>query len=87
MLCRSQNPTQANDNTGESSCWKPHPHEHNYLIDHLDEIEAVIVDLSFNVQDDRWLVYCTACGHEHLDLPETDERISIGEPDPFHQAA
>ncbi|WP_160329998.1 hypothetical protein [Pseudomonas aeruginosa] len=38
------------------------PHEHNYLIDHLDEIEAVIVDLSFNVQDDRWLVYCTACG-------------------------
>ncbi len=45
------------------------PHEHNYLIDHLDEIEAVIVDLSFNVQDDRWLVYCTACGHEHLDLP------------------
>lgn len=51
------------------------------------EIEAVIVDLSFNVQDDRWLVYCTACGHEHLDLPETDERISIGEPDPFHQAA
>lgn len=63
------------------------PHEHNYLIDHLDEIEAVIVDLSFNVQDDRWLVYCTACGHEHLDLPETDERISIGEPDPFHQAA
>ncbi|MDF5928369.1 hypothetical protein P4105_04145 [Pseudomonas aeruginosa] len=63
------------------------PHEHNYLIDHLDEIEAVIVDLSFNVRDDRWLVYCTACGHEHLDLPETDERISIGEPDPFHQAA
>lgn len=34
------------------------PHEHNYLIDHLDEIEAVIVDLSFNVRTTAG--WCTA---------------------------
>ncbi len=63
------------------------PHENAYLMDHLDEIEAVVADLSFNVQDDRWLVYYTACGHEHLDLPEADERMRLGEADPYHQAA
>lgn len=63
------------------------PHENAYLIEHLEEIEAVVVELSFNVQDDHWLVYTQACGHEHLDLPEDDERMRLVEVDPYHQAA
>ena len=63
------------------------PHESAYLIEHLEEIEAVVTDLSFNVQDDHWLVYCQACCHEHLDLPEADERQPAYENDPFRQAA
>lgn len=62
-------------------------HENAYLIEHLDEIEAVVTELSFNVQDAHWLVYCQASGHEHLDLPETHERLPAYETDPFHQAA
>ena len=54
------------------------PHENAYLIEHLEEIEAVVTELSFNVQ---------ACGHEHLDLPEADERVRLVEVDPYHQAA
>lgn len=63
------------------------PHENAYLIEHLEEIEAVVTELSFNVQDDHWLVYTQACGHEHLDLPEADERMLLVEVDPYHQAA
>ena len=63
------------------------PHENAYLIEHLEEIEAVVVELSFNVQDDHWLVYTQACGHEHLDLPEADERMRLVEVDPYRQAA
>lgn len=63
------------------------PHENTYLIEHLEEIEAVVIELSFNVQDDHWMVYTQACGHEHLDLPETDERMGSFEVDPYHQAA
>ncbi|MBO3274952.1 hypothetical protein [Pseudomonas schmalbachii] len=63
------------------------PHENAYLLEHLDEIEAVVTELSFNVQDDHWLVYCQASGHEHLDLPEGNERIGLLDMDPFHQAA
>jgi len=63
------------------------PHENAYLIEHLEEIEAVVVELSFNVQDDHWLVYTQACGHEHLDLPEADERMRSFEADPYRQAA
>ncbi|PJI47024.1 MAG: hypothetical protein CTR55_21030 [Pseudomonas sp.] len=63
------------------------PHENAYLIEHLEEIEAVVVELSFNVQDDHWLVYTQACGHEHLDLPETHERMRSFEVDPYRQAA
>ncbi|KAF1057031.1 MAG: hypothetical protein GAK34_00030 [Delftia tsuruhatensis] len=62
-------------------------HEKDYLRDHLEEIEAVVVELSYNVQDDHWLVYCQASGHEHLDLPESEERLPAFESDPFHQAA
>ncbi|MCY1267912.1 hypothetical protein D3C76_683020 [compost metagenome] len=62
-------------------------HDNAYLAEHLDEIEAIVTELSFNVQDDRWLVYCQACGREHLDLPEVNERIGLSEMDPFRQAA
>lgn len=60
-------------------------YEYNYLIDYLDEIEVVIVDFFFNVQDDCWLVYCIVCGYEYFDLFEIDECISIGELDLFYQ--
>lgn len=63
------------------------PHESTYLIEHLEEIEAVVTELSFNVQDDHWLVYTQACGHEHLDLPEPHDRVPLCEVDPYRQAA
>ncbi|MCJ1885742.1 hypothetical protein LNN38_12875 [Pseudomonas sp. LA21] len=63
------------------------PHENTYLIEHLEEIEAVVIELSFNVQDDHWMVYTQACGHEHLDLPEQHERAPFCDVDPYRQAA
>lgn len=47
--------------------------DHDYLIDPLDDVEAVIDGLSFNVQDQHWLVYCALGGHEHYELPDTDQ--------------
>lgn len=34
------------------------PLDRDYLIDSLDEVDAVVDELSFNVQDQHWL--CTA---------------------------
>nr|WP_298139111.1 hypothetical protein [uncultured Pseudomonas sp.] len=51
-----------------------------YLTDSLDdavkqeEMDAVIDELSINVQDHHWLVYCALGGHEHYDLPEMNQR-------------
>lgn len=49
------------------------PRDHDYLIDPLDDVEAVIDGLSFNVQDQNWLVYCALGGHEHYDLPDIEQ--------------
>jgi hypothetical protein len=51
------------------------PQDRDYLIDSLDEVESVSVveELSFNVQDEHWLIYCALGGHEHYDLPDIDE--------------
>ena len=50
---------------------------HDYLIDSLDQLddeaEVLIDELSINVQDHHWLIYCAIGGHEHYDLPEIDE--------------
>jgi nickel-dependent lactate racemase len=60
--------------------------EEDYLIDSLDqaleavreeEMNAVIDELSINVQDHHWLVYCALGGHEHYDLPEIDQQSGI----------
>ena len=64
-----------------------HPQDRDYLIDSLDDIEEVIDELSFNVQDDHWLVYCAMGGHEHYALPETDARTGISIPELYSEAA
>ena len=57
--------------------------DEDYLIDSLDEavveeeMDAVIDELSINVQDHHWLVYCALGGHEHYDLPEVDPQSGI----------
>ena len=48
------------------------PLDRDYLIDSLDEVDAVVDELSFNVQDQHWLVYCALGGHQHADWPEAD---------------
>jgi hypothetical protein len=63
------------------------PQDRDYLIDSLDEVDAVIDELSFNVQDHNWLVYCALGGHEHYALPERDEQTGISLPELFSQAA
>lgn len=48
-----------------------------YLIAQSDEQEALIDSLAFNVQDRHWLVYCALGGHQHVDLPETDQLTGV----------
>jgi hypothetical protein len=50
-------------------------------------VEAVIDGLSFNVQDDHWLVYCAMGGHEHYALPDIDARTGISLPEFYSEAA
>ncbi|MDP3817308.1 hypothetical protein [Pseudomonas sp.] len=63
------------------------PQDRDYLIDSLDDVEAVIDELSFNVQDHNWLVYCALGGHEHYALPEVDELTGFSPPELYHEAA
>ncbi|HSX89578.1 MAG TPA: hypothetical protein VLG17_16500 [Pseudomonas sp.] len=56
--------------------------DEDYLIDSLDEavteeMDAVIDELSINIQDHHWLIYCALGGHEHYDLPEVDQQSGI----------
>nr|WP_298114949.1 hypothetical protein [uncultured Pseudomonas sp.] len=56
--------------------------DEDYLIDSLDEavteeMDAVIDELSINIQDHHWLIYCALGGHEHYDLPEIDQQSGI----------
>jgi hypothetical protein len=63
------------------------PQDRDYLIDSLDDVEAVIDGLSFNVQDHNWLVYCALGGHEHYALPEVDTETAFNLPEFYHEAA
>jgi hypothetical protein len=63
------------------------PQDRDYLIDSLDEVEAVIDELSFNVQDHNWLVYCALGGHEHYDLPDIDQHTGFSLPELYAEAA
>jgi len=63
------------------------PQDRDYLIDSLDDVEAVIDGLSFNVQDEHWLVYCALGGHEHYALPDIDTRTGISLPALYSEAA
>ena len=63
------------------------PLDRDYLIDSLDDVEAVVDELTFNVQDQHWLDYCSLGGHEHYALPEIDEQTGISLPELFSQAA
>ncbi|MDA7087279.1 hypothetical protein PH586_12870 [Pseudomonas sp. SA3-5] len=66
----------------------PQPLDRDYLIDSLDDMEeAVINELSFNVQDHHWLVYCTLGGHEHYDLPDIDQHTGFSLPEFYADAA
>lgn len=65
----------------------PQPVDRDYLIDSLDEVEAVIDELSFNVQDYHWLVYCALGGHEHYDLPDIDQHTGLSLPELYAEAA
>lgn len=65
----------------------PQPLDRDYLIDSLDDVEAVIDELSFNVQDYHWLVYCTLGGHEHYDLPDIDQHTGFSLPELYAEAA
>ena len=49
------------------------PQDRDYLIDPLDDAQAVIDGLSFNVHDQHWLIYCALGGHEHYDLPDIEQ--------------
>lgn len=66
---------------------KAQPQDRDYLIDSLDDVEAMIDELSFNVQDSHWLVYCALGGHEHYDLPDIDQNSGVRMPDFYTQAA
>jgi hypothetical protein len=72
---------------GGPAMLNPQPLDRDYLIDSLDEVDAVIDELSFNVQDQHWLVYCALGGHEHYDLPDIDNRTGMSLPELYDQAA
>jgi hypothetical protein len=63
----------------------------DYLIDSLDQLddeaEVLIDELSINVQDHHWLIYCAIGGHEHYDLPELDERSGFRPLELYAEAA
>jgi hypothetical protein len=67
--------------------------DEDYLIDSLDdavieeEMDAVIDELSINVQDHHWLIYCALGGHEHYDLPEIDPQSGIRIQEVYAEAA
>lgn len=61
--------------------------ERDYLIDDLSDVDYLVDELSFNVQDAHWLVYCAMSHHEHLDLPEVDERTGQVTPQIYSQVA
>lgn len=66
--------------------------DEDYLIDSLDEVieeemDAVIDELSINVQDHHWLIYCALGGHEHYDLPEVDQQSGIRTLEVYAEAA
>ncbi len=67
--------------------------DEDYLIDSLDEavteeeMDAVIDELSINVQDHHWLIYCALGGHEHYDLPEVDQQSGIRIHEVYAEAA
>lgn len=65
------------------------PQDRDYLIDSLDEVEivAVVEELSFNVQDEHWLIYCALGGHEHYDLPDLDEHTGFTLAELYAEAA
>ncbi len=65
----------------------PQPLDRDYLIDSLEEVEDVINELSFNVQDHHWLVYCALGGHEHYDLPDIDQHTGFSLPEFYAEAA
>ena len=65
----------------------PQPVDTDYLIDSLDEVEAVVEELSFNVHDHHWLVYCALGGHEHYDLRDIDEHTGLSLPELYAEAA
>ncbi|WP_298183620.1 hypothetical protein [uncultured Pseudomonas sp.] len=67
----------------------PHAHRQNHddLSDALDDVAAVIDELSFNVQDDHWLVYCALGGHEHYALADLDTRPDLNLPTLYSDAA
>ncbi|CAE6894038.1 MULTISPECIES: hypothetical protein [Pseudomonas] len=65
----------------------PQAADHDYQIDSLDEVDAVIDELSFNVQDYHWLIYCTMGGHEHYDLPDIDSTTGFSLPELYAEAA
>ena len=58
-----------------------------YLIAPSDEQEALVGGLAFNVQDRHWLVYCALGGHQHADLPETDQLTGVSVLDFYVEAA
>ena len=63
------------------------PLDRDYLIDSLDEVDAVVDELSLNVQDQHWLVYCAMGGHEHYDLPDIDPHTGFSIPELYMAAA
>ncbi|MGX5220597.1 MULTISPECIES: hypothetical protein [Pseudomonas] len=65
----------------------PQPVDHDYMIESLDEVDDVIDELSFNVQDNHWLVYCSMGGHEHYDLPDIDMHTGFSLPELYDDAA
>ncbi|MDX5373390.1 MAG: hypothetical protein LPK18_13265 [Pseudomonadaceae bacterium] len=65
----------------------PQPVDRDYLIDSLDEVEEVVDELSINVQDHHWLIYCALGGHEHYDLPDIDEHTGLSLPELYAEAA
>ena len=63
------------------------PQDRDYLIDSLDDVETVVDELSINVQDHHWLVYCAMGGHEHYDLPDIAPHTGFSIPELYMAAA
>ena len=61
--------------------------DRDYLIDSLDDVEILVDELSINVQDHHWLVYCAMGGHEHYDLPDIDPHTGRSMPELYMAAA